>query len=214
MPSSIDEARFWDRVARKYERDRIKDMAGYQRTLERTRQLLGAGDTVLEIGCGTGTTALHLAPALKRLFATDVSSEMIAIAREKAAAAACTNVEFMVAAAGMVPGDDGSCDAVLALNLLHLVVDRRAALERSLRLLKPGGLLISKTPCLAEMSWFIRLAVPLAQRLGKAPPVSVFSAPQLEADIEAVGFTIIERGRHGSKRGDPRIFLVARKSMG
>ena len=212
MLATTADARFWDRTARKYAADSIKDMAGYERTLARTKDLLDRSATVLEIGCGTGTTALRLAPSVTSLVATDVSSEMIAIAREKAAAEACRNAEFLVATAENAPGTDGIYDAVLAFNALHLMADRSSMLAHVHRLLKPGGLMISKTPCLSEMNPLIRLAVPVARLLGKAPTVSFFSAAALEAEIAGAGFNIIERGRHGSGRNDPRIFIVASKS--
>lgn len=211
MIAATSDTRFWDRAARKYAADPIKDLAGYERTLERTRGLLHRSDTVLEIGCGTGTTALRLAPSVTRIVATDVSSEMIAIAREKARAEACRNAEFSVATAERSPGSDGSIDAVLAFNVLHLIADRASVLADIRRLLKPGGLLISKTPCLSEMNPLIRLAVPVARLLGKAPTVSFFSAAALEAEIAGAGFEIVETGRHGSGRTDPRIFIVAGK---
>ena len=211
MPRTTDDTRFWDRAARKYAADPIADMAGYERTLERTASLLKASDTVLELGCGTGTTALRLAPRVRQIVATDVSGEMIAIAREKAAAQGCRNVEFMAVAADRAPGLDGSYDAVLAFNLLHLVPDRPAALAQAHRLLRPGGLLVSKTPCLSEMNLLIRLAVPVMRLVGRAPSVSFFTAPELEADIAAAGFEIMERARHGSGRKDARIFIAARK---
>ena len=72
MRRSTDDQYFWDRLARKYARDPIKDMAGYTRTLEATRQRLRETDTALELGCGTGTTALSLAPSVARLVGTDV----------------------------------------------------------------------------------------------------------------------------------------------
>jgi ubiquinone/menaquinone biosynthesis C-methylase UbiE len=210
MLRSTDEAGFWDRSARKYAKDQIKDMAGYERTIERTKHFLNHSDTALEIGCGTGTTALALAPHVARIVASDVSSEMITIAREKAAAQFCQNVEFTVATAEGVPGSDGSYDTALAFNVLHLIKDRAATLAKIRQLLKPGGLLISKTPCLSEMSALIRYAVPLAQIVGKAPFVSFFTAAELEAEIADAGFVSIERARHGSARTDPRIFIVSR----
>lgn len=213
MLRSEDDARFWDRVARKYAADQIKDMAGYERTIERTRSFLGNGVTVLEVGCGTGTTALALAPFVGRIAGTDVSSEMIAIAREKTIAQGCQNAEFTIAAAEYAPGASGAYDAVLAFNLLHLIIDRPSALANMHRLLKPGGLFISKTPCLSEMNPLIRLAVPVARMMGKAPFVSFFAATELEADIAGAGFTIMTQERHGSGRKDPRIFIVARKSQ-
>ncbi len=210
MRRDTDDEHFWDRAARKYARDPIKDMSGYTRTLESTRQRLRDTDTVLELGCGTGTTALSLAPTVARLVGTDVSGEMIAIAREKAGAQGCGNVEFVVSPADRALRPDASFDAVLAFNLLHLIADRPAAVRHALRLLKPGGLFISKTPCLSEMNPLLRFAVPVARFVGKAPYVSFFSALELESEIERAGFTIIERSRHGSGRKDARIFIVAR----
>jgi hypothetical protein len=84
-------------------------------------------------------------------------------------------------------------------------------LESAYRQLKPGGLFISKTPCLSEMNPLIRLAVPVARLIGKAPFVSFFRASDLEAEITKAGFSIVESARHGSGAKDPRIFIVARK---
>lgn len=212
MVATSPDVQFWDRLARKYAADPIKDLAGYERTVARTRELLSANATVLEVGCGTGTTALKLAPSVSRIFATDISAEMIAIARAKAAAETCKNVTFAVTAASHELGTEALYDAVLAFNVLHLVGHRTAVLAEAGRVLKPGGLFISKTPCLSEMNPFIRIAVPVARWLGKAPCVSFFDAAILETEIAHAGFTIIERARHGSGRKDPRIFLVAQKT--
>jgi ubiquinone/menaquinone biosynthesis C-methylase UbiE len=211
MPAETRDARFWNKTARKYAHDPIADMAGYERTLERTAALLGAEDTVLEIGCGTATTALRLRPGVRRLVATDISSEMIAIAREKVAAAGVTGLEPIVATLDTVPEIEGGYDAVLAFNVLHLLPDRQVALARVLRLLRPGGLFISKTACLSEMNPLIRLAVPVMRLVGKAPHVGFFKGAALEAEVVGAGFTLVERARHGSGRKDPRLFLVARK---
>ncbi len=207
----VDNARFWDRAARKYAKSPIEDMAGYERTLDHARGLLKSTDAAIELGCGTGTTALKLAPSVARLVATDISAEMIAIAREKAAAEKCANVEFAVATPDAAPFPDASFDAAMAFNLLHLIEDRAAALRGVHRLLKPGGLFISKTPALKEMGFAIRLLVPVMQAFGKAPYVGFFSAEALEREINETGFEFIERARHGSGKKDMRTYLVARK---
>lgn len=207
------DARFWDRTARTYAGSPIKDMAGYERTVARARELLRPADAVLELGCGTGTTALTLAPGVARYVGSDLSHEMIAIAREKAAAAQCRTLEFSVVGRDFASWPGGPFDAVLALNLLHLVPDRTAYLRHVHAIMKPGGLFISKTPCLDEISRLLRLVVPVARVFGKAPRVAFFKAPQLVADIAAAGFTIAEQARHGSTKKDARIFVVASKGQ-
>jgi len=214
MLQATNEARFWDRIARRYANDTIKDMPGYERTLERTRQFLSPSSTVLEIGCGTGTTALRLAPSVARIVASDISSEMISIAREKAAAQGCGNAVFELARADGSHGPESTYDAVLAFNLLHLIAGRQSTLANISRQLKPGGLFISKTPCLSEMNPLIRIAVPVMRLAGKAPVVSFFTAKEIEAEIAGAGFTITARERHGSGRKDSRIFIVAQKPAG
>jgi ubiquinone/menaquinone biosynthesis C-methylase UbiE len=206
-----NDARFWDRIARKYAADQVADMAGYERTLARTRDYLKGDEAAYEFGCGTGTTALRLAPCVARIVATDISSEMIAIAREKAEAQGCANAGFEVATPDAAPWPDGTFDVALGFNVLHLVAAREAVLRGIHRLLKPGGLFISKTPCLKEMNPAVRVAIPVMQLVGKAPYVSVFSGLELEREIAGAGFEIVERARHGTRGKDARPFLVARK---
>lgn len=205
-------ARFWNRVARKYAADPIADLAGYETTLRRVGALLSPAHSVLEIGCGTGSTALRLAAGTRQWLATDLSPEMIAIAREKLAAQPLPQLRFEVADAEAAVAADARHDAVLAFNVLHLMSDLDVALRALLPSLKPGGLLISKTPCLAEMNPLVpRLFVPLARALGKAPHVLSFDAAQLRAAFERHGLAIEAFERHGTKRKDFRVFIVARK---
>ena len=212
-PAAIaDKARFWNRIARKYANDPIADLAGYERTLQRVQTLLSTEHEVLEIGCGTGTTALRLAPATRRLVATDVAEQMIAIAGEKLARQPIAQLEFQLADAEVPVAEQATYDAVLAFNLLHLVTDLPQTLNAAISALKPGGLLISKTPCLNEMNPLIhKLALPLLRAIGKAPPVLCFDAHQLQAAMTAQGLQILAVERHGSKSKDWRVFIVARK---
>ena len=214
--SAARKARFWDRIAVKYAADPIADMAGYEATLRRVQGLLSADQDVLEIGCGTGSTALRLAPFTRRLMATDVSAGMIAIAREKLAAEPVPQLSFDVAdadiAADAAVAGQGEYDVVLAFNLLHLVTDLDRALELAMRALRPGGLLISKTACLSEMNPLIPyLALPLMQAIGKAPHVLCFDADALRSAITRQGMDIVSVERHGTRGKDFRVFIVARK---
>ena len=209
---AVHKARFWDRIAVKYAADPIADMAGYEATLRRVQGLLSADQDVLEIGCGTGSTALRLAPVTRRLLATDVSAGMIAIAREKLAAEPVPQLNFAVADADAPVAGLGKVDVVLAFNVLHLVTDLDRALELAVQALRPGGLLISKTACISEMSPLIPyLALPLMRAIGKAPHVLCFDAAALQSAIARQGMDIVSVERHGTRGKDIRVFIVARK---
>ena len=134
---------------------------------------------------------------------------MIAIGRERAQAEGKSNIEFMVATPEAAPWSDASFDAALAFNLLHLIEARQRVFSSVHRVLKPGGLFISKTPCLADANPVLRAVVPVMQFAGRAPYVAFFTADAIEREIIAAGFEIIERARHGSRAKDARPFLVA-----
>jgi ubiquinone/menaquinone biosynthesis C-methylase UbiE len=209
-------ALFWNRQAAKYARDPIADQAGYERSLARTKSFLKTTDHVLEIGCGTGSTALHHAPDVAELLGTDVSSEMIAIAKDKLAGTDHRHVDFVAASADETVTPAGSQDVVLAHNILHLVHDLPRTLAAIHTALKPGGLFISKTPCLKSMNPLVtHLAIPLMRLFGKAPYVAVFDARQLRMTIETAGFTLVAEENHSSSQ-NPRLarpYIVARKSL-
>ncbi|MCW5627629.1 MAG: class I SAM-dependent methyltransferase [Rhodoferax sp.] len=213
MPAAtLRKARFWDRIARKYAADPIADLAGYEATLRRVQTLLSGSQDVLEIGCGTGSTALRLAPFTRQLLATDVSPGMIAIAREKLAAQPVPQLRFAVSDADTPSIGQASFDMVLAFNLLHLVDDLDHTLQAAIQALRPGGLLVSKTPCLALMNPLIPyLAVPLMRAIGKAPRVLCFDAKQLQAAIARQGLEMVCVEYHGTRGKDIRPFIVARK---
>jgi len=75
--------RFWNRVAARYAARPLKDVAAYEALLGDVAGRLQPTDTVLEIGCGTGGTAIRLAPRVAHWLATDFSSEMVRIAQAK-----------------------------------------------------------------------------------------------------------------------------------
>lgn len=211
-PIERADARFWDRSARGYAKSPIADPIGYERTLDRVAGLLRPTDAVLEIGCGTGSTALRLAPKVASYLATDLSAEMIAIADEKLAASPVPGLRFAVATAGTTPAMERGFDAVLAFNVLHLVPDLDDALRRVFDQVRPGGVFVSKTACVGELNLFIRWAIPVMRLFGKAPSaVGVFREPALVQAITAAGFQIEAVERHGAKGHDVRVVVVARR---
>lgn len=210
--SVASDARFWDRSSRNYARSAIADQDGYDRTLERTRAMLGAGARVLELGCGTGTTALRLAGGVRSYLATDFSPAMIAIAGEKHATSPIVGLEFRTATAEALGTDLGLFDAVLGFNYLHLIRDLQGTLRCIHGLLASNGLFVSKTPCLGEMNPLIRLALlPVMRAVGMAPYAGAFSTKELGRSITLAGFEILAVENHAAKGNDNRPYIVARK---
>ena len=205
-------ATFWDKAAEKYAKSPIQDMAAYNYTLERTRSYLSPTDKILELGCGTGSTALLLAPDVGQIVASDISANMIKIASRKAQDENASNVRFVTADIFDDALGEGPYDAVLALNLLHLIEDAASALTRVHGLLKPGGVFISKTVCKpGEDAPFkfrlLRFVVPVMQLFGKAPFVRFMEVKDFENLIRSHCFEIIESGDHPA----PSRYIVAKK---
>jgi len=189
-------AKFWDKHAAKYAASKISDMAAYQKTLERTKSHLKESSHVFEIGCGTGSTALELAPGVAGYSGTDISPKMIEIAQRKASEAGISGLSFSVAAADAL-NVPKPCDTVLGFNIFHLTQDTEKLFARIFAALPQGGLFISKTACLAEPSIGVKRfafagLIPIMRMIGVAPFVSRLTFAGLESRITTAGFEIIE----------------------
>jgi cyclopropane fatty-acyl-phospholipid synthase-like methyltransferase len=167
---------------------------------------LRPGDHVLEIGSGTGGTAIRLAANVARYVATDFSAEMIRIARTKQSPA---NLRFELAAAGDLP-DGGPFDAVCAFNVLHLLDDLPTTLARIHAQLKPGGLLISKTWCFAELPLKLRFLFAGLRALGLFPTSAALTVEQLRKATVEAGFEIVAERVFGARPQNP--YIVARRA--
>lgn len=202
------QANFWDRIAPKYAKTPIKDLDHYHHTLSRTQSYLRSSDHVLEIGCGTGSTALLLAASVARIVGTDISSGMIEIARGKLGAEH-KNLEFEVVDIFESCAQNPGQDAILAHSLLHLLKDVPGSLNAIHGALKPEGLFVSKSACLGDGGWYINPMIKVMQLFGKAPYAAVFTVEELERMIENAGFEIVETE---TKSGMvPVRYIVARK---
>ena len=204
----MTDTNFWDRAARKYSKSPISNMDAYEKTLERVRTHLKTTDKALELGCGTGSTALLLAPSVGDYTAADISPAMIEIANEKLKADPQDGLSFIVSDAQASSQEPASFDVVLGFNLYHLVRRRDDAMRRARDLLKPGGLFITKTPCLGK-KWYLRPVISVMQLFGRAPFVEFLNIDAYDAMIKNAGFEIIETGLYPPSA--PSRFVVARR---
>ncbi|WP_296988064.1 class I SAM-dependent methyltransferase [Thalassospira sp. UBA1131] len=200
---------FWDSAADKYARKPIGNEAAYVQTLDRTRAYLSPDQNVLEIGCGTGTTALKLAHSVRHLTATDISARMIEIAQGKAKDQATNNVTFSQKTIDDIAQGSERFDVVLGFNILHLLDQPEVAIAALHKVIKPGGMFITKTPCLGEKLWYLKPLIWVMQKLGKAPRVHFLNYARLEGMIQSAGFEVIETGSYPASTGSR--FIVAKR---
>ena len=127
------------------------------------------GETVLELGAGTGETGFAAAAILGdngRLISTDFSPEMVEVARRRGSELALRNVDYRVIDAERIELDSDSVDGVLCQSTYMLAADPAAALAETRRVMRPGG----------------RLAL------------SVWGAPERNPWASIGGMILIERG--------------------
>ena len=207
-------ARFWDRTAERYSKSPIADEAAYQRKLQVSREYFRPDMAVLEFGCGTGATAILHAPYVKHIRAIDFSTKMIEIAQGKAEAQKVENVTFEHSTIEGLCAADQSFDAVLGLNVLHLLENKEEAIAKVYRMLKPNGVFITSTVCLGDSAMKVfKVISPIGKFFGLMPTVRVFATKALERSLTDAGFDIDYQWRPGSgKSVFKSVFVVAKKA--
>ncbi|MGK0292713.1 MAG: 2-polyprenyl-3-methyl-5-hydroxy-6-metoxy-1,4-benzoquinol methylase [Porticoccaceae bacterium] len=202
--------KFWDGKADGYAKSAISDEATYQKKLSDTQKLFTPDMRILEFGCGTGTTAVHHAPHVLHIDAIDISQNMIEIGRRRAAESNIDNITFTRGTLAEFNADTASLDAVLGLNVIHLLPNWQSVLAEVARILKPGGVFVSSTGCLGgSYLRSIKLLVPLGKFLGLMPDVFVLTESELADEIKNSGFSIESQWHHGMK--GINVFIIARR---
>ena len=101
---------------------------------------LKAGETVVEVGAGTGFFAIEAARRVGpagRVFAVDISSELVELLHERRATADLPQLTPVHSTPGSIPIASGVADLLLFANVLHDVPP--ATVDEAVRLLKPEG---------------------------------------------------------------------------
>jgi ubiquinone/menaquinone biosynthesis C-methylase UbiE len=137
-------SRDWD--ARVAEAELVARGTGFRDLRDRIIELAEpqAGQTVVDVGSGTGLLSLAFAERTARVWAIDSSPAMRDYLRVKATSADLDNVETVLASAVSLPLVDEVADLVVSNYCLHELrrADKYRALAEARRVLKPGGRLV------------------------------------------------------------------------
>lgn len=110
-------------------------------SLDRLIEVVGpqAGWRVLDVATGGGHTALAVAPYVRTVVATDITSEMLAAAERFVQAKGAANVTFHEADATALPFADADFDLVTCRIAPHHFADCARFVREAARVLRPGG---------------------------------------------------------------------------
>lgn len=122
-----------------------------------------AGKSALDVGCGAGLLAEPLARLGAEVTAVDGTPEVIAVARDHAAAQGLA-IDYRV---GAVEDLGGQFDLVTSLEVIEHVVDPGAFVKALAARLAPGGLMVLSTP--NATGWSKLLMITLAEGTGQIP---------------------------------------------
>ena len=178
QPSQV--AAMFDEVSTHYDRTNTVLSMG-NATLWRlaTTRAVGprAGETILDVAAGTGTSSASLARNGASVVAADFSEGMIEVGRRRQADNPF--VRFVQADATALPFDDDTFDAVTISFGLRNIVDPRAALAEFYRVTKPGGRVVvcefSQPPLAAVRAGYgayLRYGMPVLARVASSNPAA------------------------------------------
>jgi len=121
------------------------------------------GKSALDVGCGAGLLAEPLARLGARVTGVDAAPELVAVAREHAAAQGLD----VIYNTGELEELEGQFDLITCMEVIEHVADPAAFVKALAKRLAPGGLLVMSTP--NATGWSKLLMITLGESLGRIP---------------------------------------------
>jgi len=167
---------------------------------------IGDGHRVLDVGCGIGDPTLQVAVLVGphgRVLGIDLVEDMVATARERAAALGLAHVEFRAGDVGTIDLPPATFDAVLARWSLIYVADVARTLARLRATLVPGGRIAVAGWAPPEVNPWVTIPLAALARVVPLPPVDaaipgifhLSSDGALDAALERAGFHDVRQQR-------------------
>jgi SAM-dependent methyltransferase len=187
----------WDRISDAYLREIDARFEGVTSGCIR-RGALQPGESVLDLGTGTGAVAALAAEAVGpagHVLGVDISKDMLARAAARMADLGLGTVELQEGRAEGIPAADGAFDVLIASLSLMYAIDRQAAARECARVLRPGGRFVAAVWAGSDAADIVRFQQ-TAGAFAPPPPVpgvgpgaladpAVFLAQLRDAGIEA-----------------------------
>ncbi|GAC1587189.1 MAG: hypothetical protein NVS3B21_01890 [Acidimicrobiales bacterium] len=165
--------------------------------------VLRSGQEVLDVGCGGGKTTIAAARAVGpegTAVGVDISAQNLALARQRAQEAGCTNIEFIEADVQVDPLTTRDLDFVISQFGVMFFDEPTTAFSRLFEALRPGGgLTFACWQTMDRNPWFPGpvlapfVAPPPAPAEGKSPsgPFSLGDPARVRELLTTAGFTDI-----------------------
>lgn len=201
--------KFWDRISKNYDKSSKKGSSKLSRPLLATKPYLNTYDTLLDFGCATGKNSIEFSEYVKNVRGIDISPKMIEIAQKKVKYQNIENVTFTKTDIFDNQLVDNSFNTIISFNVLHLLDNLDLIFSRIHKLLKPGGLFITNTPCLGDKNNILRGLILVGSKLSLMPEVKMLKGSDLETLLIKNNFEIIENRK--LIVSDTNNYIVAKK---
>jgi SAM-dependent methyltransferase len=228
--ANTDQAEFWSQLAPTWLEleDQMEEVGGPPGQLAMDRLGLLPGQRVIDLGCGSGRTTLELAARVSpggAVTGVDISAEMLAWARERAARLHVGNAEFVHADVQVHDLGEARFDAAYSRFGVMFFADPVAAFGNIRRALRPGGLLsFACWQGVFENEWILIPGAAVAEVTGSLPPMpgpdepgpfSLADPGRVRAVLDAAGFGSVAITPHADyvAIGADRIPEVAETSV-
>jgi SAM-dependent methyltransferase len=173
---------------------------------------LAGGESVLEIGCGTGALTLPLTAAVGehgRVVAVDISEPMLALARQRVDERGLHNVKLLLGDAQVFAFEPAAFDLATSRMGVMFFADPAAAFRNIASALKPGGRLVFACwgPLAENRHWLISYDIALRHLGPPAPQPAYAPSPLAFADPDYIGGILTAAGfaEIAVERAHPRI---------
>ncbi|MBN1907397.1 MAG: class I SAM-dependent methyltransferase [Deltaproteobacteria bacterium] len=196
----MQKEKHWSRFANDFEK-RVIYVAGKQNILaiEKTLGEQRLKGKVLELGCGNGTYSEALARYAQVLHITDLSHQMVSFCQSRhknlknvvVERQDCFNLSYAA----------GKFNAVVMVNLLHIIPNPEAALIEARRVLQPEGTIVVVSFTSSGMSFFSKLGMMYRyfRAYGKPPAGSrVLDVDSISQMLKCTGFSVVSANLMGT----------------